>query len=173
LVVTAIGGAPVVHFPTADGREGVELSRGQTEQREKAKEDCTIGGFWRIPDLPVVPKHLRGAQTWIRHTSTDEEILRDKPRTCALRVIPENHPDYAALFGVREDTESMHNHLMRELFNGRLRSVGLHRVRMNCHGYQMRNNIAALLAHHYRTGSDLEPWFGRWRPPNHQHATAA
>lgn len=85
LVVTAVGGAPVVHFPTAHGREPVELTRAQTKQRENAKQDCTIGGLWRIPDLPVVPKHLRGAQTWIRHTSTDDEIKRGKraPEPCA------------------------------------------------------------------------------------------
>ena len=172
-IIMAIHGSPCIHVPTAQGREQVTLVRRQTKIREHADGTCTIGGFWLVPNEPVVPKHLRDAEVWINHNSTADEILRKKPKTRALRVIPETDPDYGPLFGVREDTESMHNHMKRPLINDRVRSVGLHRVRLNFHGYQIRTNITAVLAHHYRTGASVERWFGAWHPPGARLLDAA
>lgn len=166
VIVTAIDGAPCITVPTADGPQEVELERRQTKIVRRSRGKHTIGGFWFIPDRPEVPKNLRLLETWIHHNSTVDETARKKPRTRALRVIPPNDRDFRALFGVREDTESMHNHLKQSLINGRVRGLGEHRLRFNLHAYQLRTNIIALLAHHAGNAAELEHWFGRSRPPN-------
>ncbi|MEI7548136.1 MAG: hypothetical protein WCK21_08775, partial [Actinomycetota bacterium] len=99
LVITAIHGTPCIHVPTSEGREAICLVRRQTKIRTNADGTCTVGGFWRVPNEPVVPKHLRDAEVWISHNSTADEVLRKKPKTRALRVIPETDPDYGPLFG--------------------------------------------------------------------------
>jgi hypothetical protein len=165
LVVVAIDGTPCVTLPTPDGPKEVQLQRRQTKVRRLADGSHTVGGFWRIPDLPEVPKARRGMEVWIHHNSTADEIARKKPRTRALRVIPKGDPDFDASFGVREDTESMHNHMKRSLINGRARGLGRHRVLFNLHAYQMVTNMTALLAHHADNPAALERWFGRSRPP--------
>ena len=130
-------------------------------------------GTWQIPDLPGVPRNLRGATTKIRHNSTTDEIADKTPRTRALRVIPETDDSFARLFGLREDSESMHHHLKMTLPNERARSVGRHRQLFDLHGYQAHLAITTLLAWHHRTGADLSRWFGQWKPPNHAVAAAA
>jgi len=89
-----------------------------------------------------------------------------------LRPIPETDANFARLYEVREDTESMH-HLKQRLWNGRARCVGLKRQLINLHADQLRTGIAALIAFHYRTGESLERWFGTWRPPPLARSLAA
>jgi hypothetical protein len=89
-----------------------------------------------------------------------------------LRTIPESDADFSRLYGVREDTESMHHHLKSSLPNGRARCVGVLRNLINFHAYQLRTAVTALLAWARRTGSDLQQWFGHWRPPDHQRLAA-
>jgi hypothetical protein len=116
---------------------------------------------------------LRNATTPIRHNSHNHEITDKTPRTRALRVIPETDDSFARLFGLREDSESMHHHLKMTLPNERARSVGRHRQLFDLHGYQAHLAITTLLAWHHRTGADLSRWFGQWRPPNHAVSVAA
>jgi hypothetical protein len=105
--------------------------------------------------------------------------LRQEAQSCdpcldlVLRVIPETDHSFNRLFGLREDSESMHHHLKMMLPNGRARSVGRHRQLFDFHGYQAHVAITALLAWHHRTGADISRWFGQWKPPNHAVATAA
>jgi len=129
-------------------------------------------GTWQIPDLPGVPRNLRGATTKIRHNSTTDEIADKTPRTRALRVIPETDVSFNRLFGLSEDSESMNHHLKMTLLNGRARSVGRHRKLFDFHGYQAHVAITALLAWHHRTGADLSRWFCQWKPPNHAVSAA-
>jgi starvation-inducible outer membrane lipoprotein len=77
------------------------------------------------------------------------------------------------LYGLREDTESMHHHLKERLGNGRARCVGPQRQRINLHAYQLRTSMTAVLAWHLRTDADLTPWFGRWQPPGRAGPVAA
>ena len=80
-------------------------------------------GTWQIPDFPGVPRNLRYATTKIRHNSTTNEIADKTPRTRALRVIPETDDSFNRLFGLREDSESMHHHLKMTMPNQRPNTV--------------------------------------------------
>jgi len=33
-------------------------------------------------------------------------------------------------------------------------------------GFMLSRAASTLLAHHHRTGADLERWFGQWKPPD-------
>jgi hypothetical protein len=114
----------------------------------------------------VKPSLLRRGRVMIRHTSTPVECDNDIRRTRALRTIPESDSDFARLYGIREDTESMHHHLKTLLWNGRARCVGIRRNQINLHGYQLRVAVTALLHWQRRTHGDLDDWFGRWHPPD-------
>lgn len=109
---------------------------------------------------------MRGLSAWIRQSSTDDERATGKRRTRALRTIPPTDTDWRRLFGGREDTESMHNHMKEKWFGRRVRAVGLDRRELQLRGYQIHQGITALLAWHYRTGGDLSRYFGEWEPPN-------
>ena len=109
--------------------------------------------------------HLQGLSTWIRHSSTDDERANNKRRTRALRTIPPTDPDWRALFGGREDTESMHNDYKSRLVNRRAGSVGLARREMDIRRYQMFQMVVALMAWKIRTGGDVSEFLGQWEPP--------
>ena len=169
----AVDGAPTLTVPTSRGQYVVPLVRRQLKSRPNSNGSATVYGAWIVPAHPVVPHELRSAEVRVRHNSTDDEVTRGKPRTRALRPIPETDADFSRLYGVREHTESMHHHLKQRLWNGRARCVGLKRQRINLHAYQLRTGIAALIAFHYRTGESLEAWFGAWRPPPLRRTVAA
>jgi hypothetical protein len=106
-----------------------------------------------------------GLRTRVRHDSNPNDPVL---RTRALRTIPENDPDWKPLFGLRNSVESMHAQFKALLPGRRFRNVGQRRRTINHCGYTLSRAVATLLAHHHRTGSDLEQWFGRWRPPDPQ-----
>jgi hypothetical protein len=163
MVITAVDGTPCIMIATAEGRHEIELKRSQTKIRSNADSTFTVGGWWSIPDQPLVPRHLRHAKAWIRHNSTEDEIARKKPRTRALRPIPSTDPDFAALYGVRNDTESKHHIMKSVLPNKRLNVVGLNRVRLRMHAWQLGLTLGAALAWHTRTGGDISHLFAQ--PP--------
>lgn len=82
-----------------------------------------------------------------------------------LRSIPLNDPDFTRLYGLREDTESMHNDYKSRLTNRRAGSVGLARREMDLRGYQMHQMVVALMAWKIRTGGDTSEFLGQWEPP--------
>lgn len=163
MVVTAVDGTPCITIATAEGRHEIGLCRYQTKIRPNADGSHTVGGHWKIPDEPIVPVHLRSAVVWIHHNSTPDDLARKKPRTRALRPIPASDPDFAKLYGVRNDTESKHHVMKRVLPNKRLNVVGLQRVRLRMHGWQLAVTLGAAVAWHERTGGDLGHLFAQ--PP--------
>ena len=173
LVVQAVDGTPRIELVIGDERKSVGLVRVRTQRVSDRTDTYRFYGTWQIPDIPGIARNLRNAATPIRHNSYEHEIADKTPRTRALRVIPETDDSFNRLFGLREDSESMHHHLKMTLLNGRARSVGRHRQLFDFHGYQAHVAITALLAWHHRTGADLSRWFGQWKPPNHAVATAA
>ena len=154
-------------------------SQGVPAGKERAYFDQMIEGqeaqakpgeIVEVPDVDAVPERLRGAVAWIRLDSTPEEIPQNRPRTRSLRTFAEHDPDFDRLYGRREDTESLNNHLKSHLWGRRAASIGFDRQRLNMRGYQLLVNVAALLAWNKRTGGDISAFLGAYKPP---WATAA
>jgi len=60
----------------------------------------------------------------------------------------------------------MHSHFKALLPGARFRDVGQRRRTINHCGHMLSRAVSTLLAHHHRTGADLERWFGQWKPPD-------
>jgi len=156
-------------FVGGDGPHLVPLVRVQLKRQANGDGTHRIYGHWSIPDRPGIS----GARTMIRHNSDQMDRIQNRRRTRSLRPIPENDPDFARLYGLREDTESMHHHLEQRMWNQRARCVGLRRQTLNHHAYQTRTGVIALIAWHYRTHGDLTAWFGLWNAPGTHTVLAA
>lgn len=157
----AIDGAPSVIYSDAKGEKyKVGLIRVQTKARENV-----LYNVLEIPHHPLVPESKRGARTMIRIFSSEDDIASSRPRPSFLRSIPEEDPDFRALFGIREDAESMHNNLKSQRRNRRAKAKGLPRRELFAHGYQLVNNIMAVVARKCRTDCDVARFMGEWAPP--------
>lgn len=138
--------------------------RGCGQHRERV---AARPGDYSVPDLPLSPRALVGAETTIRHNSTTHE--RDasphRRRTRALRPISEADPDFDMLYGLREDSESNNSQYKATLDHGRARTVGADSLRLDLLAHQVRTNVTALVAHHRRTAASLKGHFGSRPPP--------
>jgi hypothetical protein len=170
--ISALDGTPTLTIVIEGEPNVMPLVRRQNKTRPNRDGTTTLYGIWLVPRHPAVPKHQRGATVMIRHSSTPYERKTNTRRTRALRSLPESDLDFK-LFGRREDNESTHHHLKERLPNGRARCVGLTRQRINLYAYQLHTAVTTLVAWHYRTGGDLTPWFGRWRPPSRRRRALA
>jgi hypothetical protein len=166
IVVQAVDGTPRIELLIGDEMQSVGLVRVRTTRSRNRTGTYRLYGTWQIPDLPGIPRNLRNATTPIRHNSYRDEIADKTPRTRSLRVIPETDHLFNRLFGLREDSESMHHHLKSRLINRRARSTGVIRQQLNLHAYKALTAIKALIAHSIRTGAPLDEFFGNWRPPD-------
>jgi hypothetical protein len=159
--VTAIDGCPTIVVSDISGEKHVvALIRKQTKLNKNL-----MYNVFQIPDDPIVPLSKRGATTMMRMFSSEADLASGKPRTRYLRSIPLNDPDFSRLYGLREDTESMHNDYKSRLVNRRAGSVGLARREMDIRGYQMFQMVVALMAWKIRTGGDVSEFLGQWEPP--------
>lgn len=168
-----VGSLPYIELVIDSEPHGVPLEVQQLRDSENADLSHRIYAELRIPDQVGVPKRLRGATTLFRINSTKEERAASRRRTRVARPFPENSEQFLRLYGLREDAESMHHHMKERLPNGRARSVGLNRQRLDHLSYQLRSGTIALLAWHYRTGGDISPWFGNWLPPPQRRSLAS
>ena len=160
--VISVEGCPTISTFDIEGCEYfVPLKRKQTKMRGK-----TMYNIFEIPDDPLVPPSMRGGTTLIRCFSSAEEIKSGTRRPSFLRSIPLNDPDFDRLYGLREDTESMHNDLKSRRLDRRARSVGLARREFDIRGYQLHQMAVALLAWSLRTGASIEAFVGKWHPPD-------
>jgi hypothetical protein len=160
-VVASIDGYPTIVVTDTSGEKYVVLLvRKQTRVTKNR-----IYNVFEIPDQPLVPLSKRGATTLIRMFSSEADIAAGKPRPRYLRSIPLNDPDFTRLYGLREDTESMHNDYKSRLTNRRAGSVGLARREMDLRGYQMHQMVVALMAWKIRTRGDTSEFLGQWEPP--------
>jgi hypothetical protein len=160
-VVTAIDGCPTIVVSDISGEKHVvSLIRKQTKLNKNL-----MYNVFQIPDDPIVPMSKRGATTMMRMFSSEADLAAGRPRPRYLRSIPLNDPDFSRLYGLREDTESMHNDYKSRLVNRRARCVGLARREMDLRGYQMHQIVVALMAWKIRTGGDVSEFLGQWEPP--------
>ena len=169
--VSAVGGVPAIEV-IIDGEQQLQpLERVTSHYRDNTDGTATLYVIWRIPDTAPVPPKQRHATVRIRHNATDTELTTGRLRTRALRPIPPADPDFDALFGRREDTESMHNHLKDTLHGRRARSIGLAARTLDHLAYQFLNGTDALLNTEL-SAADWERHFGRWKPPERVRAAA-
>ena len=165
--VLAIDGPPVIEAVDSNGViHYVALVRARTYVRKHSHRRTWYSDF-TVPDHPLVPPHLVGATTAIRHSSTTHErqTRPHRRRTRALRVTSEHDPDFDKIYGLREDSESNISTYKRTLHHGRARAVGGNSLRLDLLSYQGVTMITALVAHHRRTGASLKGWFGSRPPP--------
>ncbi len=162
LPVIAIDGAPALRLVDGNGIfRSLPLTRTRHDlRRHTRRHRFTLYVDWQIPDHPLVPNHLVGAVTTIRHNSTPQELAYSPAgRSTALRVIAEHDPDFDRLFGLREDTESSNAHLKR-ILRGRARGHSSRRMRLTLLAYQLLLLVTALEAHHKETGDRMSGFFG-------------
>lgn len=161
--LVAIDGWPGLVIPTTEGPKWVAMELVQAKKAKNKSGDWRVWGVWRVRDLPEVPRQLRGATAHVRHSYSVED--GDRSRSRATRLFPEGSDGYREIYRRRNDVESMHRHLKDLMFNDRVSTIGDRSLRIWLHNYQTRVNRNALIAWHYRTGGDISPWFGNWRPP--------
>lgn len=162
--VLVVDGWPGIIIPTVDGKKWVALEPVQVRNARNKDGDWRWWQYWQVRDLPEVARDLRGAVVHIRHSYSAKDD-GDESRSQVLRIFPEGSPGYNLLFPKRNDIESMHRHLKDLMFNDRVSTIGDRNLRIWLHDYQSRVNRSALIAWHYRTGGDISPWFGGWKPP--------
>ena len=160
--VAAIDGALTIRL--VDGKGGVRfvpLNRTRHNLRRHARNRrSTLYVDWQVPDHALVPSHLVGAVTTVRHNSTPEELANSPAgRSTALRVIAEHDPDFDGLFGIREDPESSNSHFKR-ILRGRARGHDSRRMRLTLLSYQLLLLVTALQAHHQETSADISDFYG-------------
>jgi hypothetical protein len=154
-----VDGTPCLRLPIAGQEHAVPLVGGQVHWR-----DNRCYRYWSLPNTETIPPALRGATTRIRHNSTSKEKLSNKLRTLNLRLYPESDPDFARLYGYRQDTESMHADLKSRLIGQRARSANLTRQRLDMIAWAIFNNLRAAIAYQARTGRP-PPVLQTQRPP--------
>ena len=170
--ITAVDGTPCVVYHDHAGQiwyVPLELKR---VQRRKNRDSTVVYAAWALPDHALVPQHLIGAATWIRHNSTNQERQpknkHHRRRTRALSVFPETTKQFRDLFGLREDVESANSHLKDLLAKGRARSVGANNIQLDLTAHQVFINIVATCAHADRTRRPTRQWFGTHIPQQHK-----
>ena len=169
--VLVVDGWPGIVIPTVEGKKWVNLEPVQVKKALNKNGTWRWWQYWKVRDLPEVARPLRGAVVHVRHSYSSDD--GDQSRSIVLRLFPEGSPGYKATFPRRNDIESMHRHLKDLMFNDRVSTIGDRNLRVWLHSYQSRVNRNALIAWHYRTGGDISPWFGEWRPPPQRRAAAA
>jgi hypothetical protein len=128
LSVFAVDGAACVVVSVAGEPYLVPMRRVQTKRPIRSKQirsGRTVYNSYELPDDVAVPARLRRATVMVRINSSADEVERGQLRATCLRPIPETDPDFNALFGIRQDTESLHHNLKERLWGGRARSFGL------------------------------------------------
>jgi hypothetical protein len=168
--VYAVDGAACLVVSVGGEQWLVPMRRVQTKRPMRSKDKHagrTVYNLYEVPENVAVPARLRRASVMVRINSTSDELDRGQLRSTCLRVIPEIDESFDALFGVRQDTESLHHNLKERLWGGRARTFGLDRQRLNMLGYQVLVASTALLAWHLRTGGDIGRFVGEYRPPGH------
>ena len=163
LPLFALDGPPIIKRVDGEGVvHHIPLVRKRHNLRRYARR-CTLYVDWALPAHPLVPEHLVGAVTTVRHNSTPQELAVSAAGRCsALRVIPEHDPDFDTLMGLRQDPESSNSTLKHEM--GRARGHGSRRFRLHMLSYQILLLVTSLVAHHQQTGDDISDFFGGAAP---------
>ena len=163
--VVAVHGTPCVVVVDGDGvsyYQPLKLVQLKMTGRKKRPQTSTR---WALPDNELVPTHLVGAETRVRHTRTNNERQTNHSRSKALRVFPESDERFALLAPRRNDSESNNADKKSRMWKGRCRTLLHQSVEFNVIAYEIHMAVTALVAYHNRTGADMSQWFGQHQLP--------
>jgi hypothetical protein len=86
-------------------------------------------------------------QITVRLHQDDEDRKRHFNRTENVRPIPPSDPDFARLYGRRNDSESMNRAMEDTLFLGRAHSLGWRRQQVEVLGWALMVNALTIARH--------------------------
>jgi hypothetical protein len=133
----------VVHF--------VEARRIRVERKPNKKGGYRWYGTYELPEY-----YGGGGSFTIRLDQTAEDEIRGYNRTENVRVIPASDDDFAKLYGLRLDAESINRGLEDSLYWNRVHSFGHLRQQADMLGVAlMVNSLARLLAERRAATLDL------------------
>ena len=98
-----------------------------------------------------LPERLGGGVVTVRLHPTDDDTKRKFNRTENVRPIPSTDPDFAGLYGRRNDAESINRALDDTLWLRRAHSIGHRRQHLNLLTFTLGVNSLALHRHHEPT----------------------
>ena len=165
LNVTAVHGTPCVVFVDGNGVAYYQPLKLVQVKKTDRKHRPQVSTRWSIPDKALVPAHLVGAETRVRHSRTDKELKATKSRSKALRVFPESDERFVLLAPRRNDSESNNADKKSRMWKGRCRTLRHQSVEFNAIAYQIHMTVTALVAYYNRTGADMSRWFGQHQLP--------
>jgi hypothetical protein len=120
------------------------LRRVRTHRNQDKNSQFRWYNDYQLPD-----RYGPGTITVRLHTNADD-AKRKLNRTENLRPIPQDDPDFAALYARRNDAESINRYLDDTLWLGRAHSVGHRRQHVNLLGFALMTNSLARHRHHHR-----------------------
>lgn len=163
--VIAVHGTPCIVVVDGDGISYYQpLKLVQVKMTDRKKRPQT-SARWALPDKELVPAHLVGAETRVRHTRTNSERKANQSRSKALRVFPESDERFPLLAPRRNDSESNNADKKSRMWKGRCRTLRHESVEFNAITYQIHMAVTTLVAYHNRTGADMSRWFGQHQLP--------
>ena len=107
-------------------------------------------GLFRWYNDYALPPDLGGGIVTVRLHGDDRDRARRFNRTENVRAIPPIDPDFARLYGRRNDAESINRDLVDSMWLGRAHSIGHARQWLDLLGYAMMVNALSLLEHRER-----------------------
>ncbi|MEV7431842.1 hypothetical protein AB0N29_19680 [Nocardioides sp. NPDC092400] len=134
--LAALDGA-VVEIDLDDNGDPVvvdRLERGAVKRSRRATGEYHFNIGYRIP-CPREP-----CTTWL---SPHPGRRNDTGRPHNIRIIAESDPDFAHLYGLRNDAENFHSNLKRTLIVDRAMSLGWRRGLIDIYCYALLNNALA------------------------------
>ena len=149
LAVTAVDGRVCITATDSDGEQWyLPLTLAQVKHERRAGR-ILVATHRRVPEHPLAPTGLAAATVRIPLNARDDASAAGLSRS--LRVFAESDPQFRALFGRREDAESINGGLKARLWNKRSPALGHNNVAFSVLAYQLHQLITAATAHQQRT----------------------
>ncbi len=115
------------------------LDRVQTKRKGPSRRD----GAYTWYSVYAVPDDLGGGRIWLRHLADEDDQDNGMNREENLRVISPLDPDFAAIHGRRQDSESLNDLIEQTLWKKRAHSYGIHRQFWDLLGLGMAMAVTA------------------------------
>lgn len=154
--IHAVGGAAHIAVNIGGDDHLVALEPGQVHLRH-SRSGKAITRLWReyrIPDVPEVPRRLRGSTVKVRHNTTTEDRKRGLNRAEVLRAIATIHDDWASA-AQRNRAESLNQWVKRHWPDKRGPAVGKERQQLRLTFAAIGLNILSALHYERRTGINI------------------